>query len=55
MLNDKTGESQYVEPHAAWFDACNQLYRADATPGLPLSLRSDGMLSGELRARMPAP
>ena len=31
MLNENTGEKQYVESHSAWFDSVNQFHGGDAT------------------------
>lgn len=53
MLNETTGEKQYVESHSAWFDTVNQFHGGDATGELAISIRVDGIFSDELRARMP--
>lgn len=55
MLNDATGERQYVESHTAWFDTVNQFHGADATEGLSFSIRVDGVFTDEFRRRIPAP
>jgi hypothetical protein len=39
MLNENTGEKQYVESHSAWFDSVNQFHGGDATGELAISIR----------------
>jgi hypothetical protein len=53
VMNNRTGEKSYVESYSAWFDTVNQFHGADATEGMSLSVRVDGVFSDELRARMP--
>ena len=53
MVNSKTGAKKYVESYAAWFDTCNQFHGADASGGLSVSLRVDGVFTDELRRRIP--
>ena len=55
MLNDETGERQYVESYTAWFDTVNQFHGADATGGLSFSIRVDGVFADDFRKRIPVP
>lgn len=55
MLNNKTGTKKHVQSYAAWFDACNQFHGADASGGLSVSLRVDGIFTDELRSKIPVP
>jgi hypothetical protein len=55
MMNKQTGEKSYVKSYSAWFDTVNQFHGADATPGLSVSLRIDGIFTDELRQRIPKP
>jgi hypothetical protein len=55
MVSSKTGAKKYVESYAAWFDTCNQFHGADASGGLSVSLRVDGVFTDEFRARIPVP
>ncbi|MBA2742804.1 MAG: hypothetical protein H0U43_00555 [Chthoniobacterales bacterium] len=55
MLNENTGEKQYVESHSAWFDSVNQFHGGDATGELAISIRVDGIFSDDFRAQIPVP
>ncbi len=55
MLNENTGEKQYVESHSAWFDSVNQFHGGDAREGLSFSIRVDGVFTDEFRERIPVP
>lgn len=55
MLNEKSGEKQYVESYSAWFDSVNQFHGGDATAELAFSIRVDGLFSDDFRARIPVP
>ncbi|MDQ6809169.1 MAG: hypothetical protein M3Z64_07070 [Verrucomicrobiota bacterium] len=55
MLNENTGEKQYVESHSAWFDSVNQFHGGDATGELAISIRVDGQFSDSFKARIPMP
>jgi hypothetical protein len=55
MLNEDTGEKQYVESHSAWFDSVNQFHGGDATGELAISIRVDGQFSDEFKKRIPVP
>jgi len=55
MLNENTGEKQYVESHSAWFDSVNQFHGSDATGELAISIRVDGLFSDAFRAQIPVP
>ena len=55
MLNENTGEKQYVESHSAWFDSVNQFHGGDASGELAFSIRVDGVFSDDFRARIPTP
>jgi hypothetical protein len=53
VLNEVTGEKQYVEGYSAWFDTVNQYHGSDAVPGLSFSFRVDGRFTDEFRSRIP--
>jgi hypothetical protein len=55
MLNENTGEKQYVESHSAWFDSVNQFHGGDATGELAISIRVDGLFRDEFKAQIPVP
>ncbi|MFL6528184.1 MAG: hypothetical protein ACJ8IQ_08805 [Chthoniobacterales bacterium] len=55
MLNENTGEKQYVESYSAWFDTVNQFHGGDETGELAFSIRVDGKFSDEFRAQIPVP
>lgn len=55
MLNENTGEKQYVESHSAWFDSVNQFHGGDETGELAISIRVDGQFSDAFKARIPTP
>ena len=55
MLNEKTGEKQYVESHSAWFDSVNQFHGGDETGELAISIRVDGLFSDAFKAQIPVP
>ena len=55
MLNEKTGEKQYVESYSAWFDSVNQFHGGDASNELAISIRVDGQFSDQFRAQIPVP
>lgn len=55
MLEEHTGEKQYVESHSAWFDSVNQFHGGDETGELAISIRVDGIFSDDFRARIPKP
>ncbi len=55
MLNETTGEKQYVESHSAWFDSVNQFHGGDASNELAISIRVDGLFSDEFKAQIPVP
>lgn len=55
MLNENTGEKQYVESHSAWFDSVNQFHGGDASNELAISIRVDGLFSDAFRAQIPVP
>lgn len=55
MLNEKTGEKQYVEGFSAWFDTVNQYHGSDAFEGLSFSIRVDGKFTDEFRAKIAKP
>jgi hypothetical protein len=55
MLNENTGEKQYVESHSAWFDSVNQFHGGDATGELAISIRVDGLFSDEFKKQIPVP
>ena len=55
MLNENTGEKQYVESHSAWFDSVNQFHGGDATGELAISIRVDGQFSDDFKAQIPVP
>ena len=55
MLNENTGEKQYVESHSAWFDTVNQFHGGDASNELAFSIRVDGVFSDDFRAQIPVP
>ena len=56
MLNPTTNERHYLDSYSAWFDTCNQFHGVDAAPpGLPFSIRVDGVFNDALRARIPRP
>jgi hypothetical protein len=55
MLNPETGEKLYVASHSAWFDTVNQYHGADASGGLSISIRVDGVFTDEFRSRIPFP
>ncbi len=55
MLNENTGEKQYVESHSAWFDSVNQFHGGDATGELAISIRVDGLFNDDFRAQIPVP
>jgi hypothetical protein len=55
MLNEETGEKQYVDSYSAWFDSVNQFHGGDATGELAFSIRVDGVFSDEFRAQIPVP
>jgi hypothetical protein len=55
MLNENTGEKQYVQSHTAWFDSVNQFHGGDETGELSISIRVDGLFSDEFKAQIPVP
>ncbi|CAN5543010.1 hypothetical protein BH18VER1_BH18VER1_10770 [soil metagenome] len=55
MLNERTGEKQYVESHSAWFDSVNQFHGGDETGELAISIRVDGSFSDDFKAQIPMP
>lgn len=55
MLNENTGDKQYVESHSAWFDSVNQFHGGDASGELAFSIRVDGIFSDDFRAKIPVP
>ena len=55
MLNEKTGEKQYVESYSAWFDSVNQYHGCDGGSGLTFSIRVDGEFTDEFRSMIPIP
>jgi hypothetical protein len=55
MLAPTTGEKEYVQSHAAWFDTVNQFHGADAAGGLSFSIRVDGQFSDAFRRLIPYP
>ncbi|MGI8820861.1 MAG: hypothetical protein ACR2ID_08360 [Chthoniobacterales bacterium] len=55
MLNETTGEKQYVESHSAWFDSVNQFHGGDATGELAISMRVDGLFSDDFKKQIPVP
>jgi hypothetical protein len=55
MLNENTGEKQYVASHSAWFDSVNQFHGGDASGELAISIRVDGQFSDDLKAQIPVP
>ncbi|MDQ6624682.1 MAG: hypothetical protein M3Y69_00880 [Verrucomicrobiota bacterium] len=55
MLNENTGEKQYVESHSAWFDSVNQFHGGDATGELAISIRVDGRFTDEFKTQIPIP
>ena len=55
MLNDGTGERQYVDSYSAWFDTVNQYHGCDAGEGLTYSIRVDGKFTDEFRGMVPKP
>jgi len=55
MLNENTGEKQYVESHSAWFDSVNQFHGGDATGELAISIRVDGKFSDDFKVQIPIP
>jgi hypothetical protein len=55
MLNENTGEKQYVESHSAWFDSVNQFHGGDETGELAISIRVDGLFTDDFKAQIPVP
>lgn len=55
MLNETTGEKQYVESYSAWFDSVNQFHGGDASGELAFSIRVDGQFSDKFREQIPVP
>lgn len=55
MLNEHSGEKQYVESYSAWFDSVNQFHGGDASDDLAFSIRVDGQFSDQFRAQIPVP
>ena len=55
MLDPSTGEKEYVQSHAAWFDTVNQFHGADAAGGLSFSIRVDGRFTDAFRRLIPYP
>jgi hypothetical protein len=55
MLNPETNEKLYVTSHSAWFDTVNQFHGADASGGLSISIRVDGVFTDEFRSQIPFP
>ncbi len=53
MLNENTGEKQYVQSHSAWFDSVNQFHGGDATGELAISIRVDGRFRDDFKAQIP--
>ncbi|MFL6227710.1 MAG: hypothetical protein ACJ741_02910 [Pyrinomonadaceae bacterium] len=55
MLNQHTGEKQYVASYSAWFDTVNQYHGSDPCDGLSFSVRVDGRFTEEFRRQIPRP
>ena len=55
MLNQHTGEKQYVSSYSAWFDTVNQYHGSDPYDGLSFSVRVDGRFTDEFRRLIPRP
>jgi hypothetical protein len=55
LMNSATRERQNVEGYSAWFDTVNQYHGVDASEGLSISLRVDGVFTDELQALIPKP
>ena len=55
LLDQFTGEKQYVSGYSAWFDAVNQFHGSDAADGLSFSIRVDGHFTPEFRQQIPVP
>lgn len=55
MLNQKTGEKEYVSGYSAWFDTVNQYHGSDSYDGLSFSIRVDGKFTDEFRQKIPKP
>ncbi len=55
MLNEGTGEKQYVESYSAWFDSVNQFHGGDPRDGLAFSIRVDGRFTDEFKRLIPTP
>jgi hypothetical protein len=55
MLNNETGQKEYVESYTAWFDTVNQYHGCDSGKGLTYSIRVDGKFTDEFRQKIPRP
>ena len=55
MLSHQTGERQYIDGYAVWFDTVNQFHGIDGVDGLSFSVRIDGTFSDEFRSNIPKP